>query len=333
MDPWSCSIWPVGGLAAFRRLRLAALTAIALAGLIHSERCGAAKAEEWQAEREELQAAAEILLEQRVEALVTERLVAEELGLKWPVEKPSKSREDIIATVSEGIAKRVDETYPQSLTASFGGEAEKRYRLYKVGDRVQFVIRGGRGMHTRVRGRLRHVTKRRVHVDERWIVRSDMDEEDLARFDPELSAIMKEKYVRVQTLRWLFKREDLKLEFEQQLIPKALREAGYVLSAAPSAQDADLAETGGKEDAEAREEGTERAESIDPEDWVSAEEVFGKQFQAALEKKRRELRKEVQEEVFTEHDYVYVTAEGVWVPRAVRRSLTGKLKRLFRKQR
>jgi len=307
------------------RTRRALWILVVTAALFRADRCRAAETAEWQAERGEIYAMAGVRVEQQVDKLVTEAAVAEELGLKWPLKEPTKTKEEVIAELSASVAERVDETYPESATRSFVLEAEGKYRLHRAGDKVEFVIRGGKGMHTRVRGRLRHVTKRRVHVDDRWIIRSDMEEEDLAKFDPELSAIMKEKHIRVQTLRWLFEREDLQLELEHEQIPQALIEAGYIPKARPVSAQIEV------DEAEEAEEQEMPDASIDPEDWVSAIDVFDARYQAAKKRKRRELRPDVEAELFAAHDYVYVAEDDEWVPKAVRRSLTRRLKRLFRK--
>jgi len=244
-------------------------------------------------------------VEEEAAKLVDKMDITIRLDLEWPVEEPSEPIETIQRRMLQKIAKLVDAKFPNTVEPGYRAEAESRYKLRKKGDYVSFIVRGGRGTHVWVHGRLREVNKERVIVESRWIIREDIAVEDLARLDPVVSKRMKKRYVHGQLRRYQMKRETYTDRLRTAALPKAYSLGGYV----------------------PREDSSKGSD--DPEDWVSAHSVFEKAYRAEVDAVKTKIRPTMEVEIYTANDFVYLEEEGRWAPKKGADSLTGKLKRLL----
>lgn len=204
----------------------AAALALLFASVSHAQK-GKGAEPAWKAKRDQLQQQVEKRVKQEVAKKATPRIAAEKLGLPWPVKKPTKGIEDIQAEVNRRVEAAVEKEYPRSRMNGFRAEADEKYRLYEVGERVTFDIRGGRGAGSHIEGVLRRVDAVRILVGSRWVIRRDVDEATLVHFDPDLSEEKRAKYVRHKTALLNGNREDLR-ESEQKTVSEELFEAaGY----------------------------------------------------------------------------------------------------------
>jgi len=258
-------------------------------------------------EADRIQALIDKRVEEEAAKLVDKMDIAIKLDLEWPVEEPSEPIEAIEQRMLRKIAVLVDAKYPNNVEAGYREEAERKYRLRKKGDHVSFIVRGGRGTHIWVHGRLREVNDERVIVDNRWIIKEDISIEDLARLDPTLSIRMKKRYVHGQLRRYQMKRETYSEKLKSAALPKAYALGGYVPRDRSSANSEDI------------------------EDWVSAYSVFDTAYQADMSSLKAKIRPTLEEEVYTANSFVYVEEEGRWISKKEANSLRGKLKRLLMK--
>ena len=256
-------------------------------------------------ETERIQGLIEKRVEEEAAKLVDKMDIAIKLDLEWPVEEPSEPVAAIQKRMLRKIATLVDAKFPNTVEPGYRAEAESKYRLRKKGDYVSFIVRGGKGTHVWVHGRLREVNQERVIVDNRWIIREDIAREDMARLDPVVSKRMKKRYVHGQLRRYQMKRETYADRLKAAALPKAYSLGGYV----------------------PREDSSKSSE--DPEDWVSAHSVFEKTYRTEVNSLKAKIRPTLEEEIYTANGFVYMEEEGRWVPKKEADSLTGKLKRLL----
>lgn len=249
------------------------------------------------------------LIEARVDAEAGKRMdrrkIAGELGLPWPVVPTQKSAKKVIETALATIGAMVSKQFPGAPTEEYRREAAEKYAPHELGEHVTFVVRGGLGVYTLVSGRLREVTSERVLVGDRWIVISDMDRGDLARFYPAIFEQVVAKHVRTQTLRYNFRREDYEEKLRKTVMPEYLARAGYI----PKDQ--------------------KKTISLNPEDWQDANAILEHRCSAVLAAQKATLRRTVEREVYTEHGYEYVESTKTWRPKETKQTLGGRLKRIF----
>lgn len=246
------------------------------------------RAADWKEDRDRLKN----IIENKVKLEVGRRLnapeIAERLGIPHPPPAPSCSVEEVKNAAAEAARAKVNEQFPPEQIERFRKEAEENYALWKEGDDVSFVIRAGRGRTPTVAGRLRHVGETRVQVGNRWVSRQDIDEETLARLDPDLHKSMVAAQVRKKSITREVDRERLLDEVQPTLGKRLMEEAHYV-----------------------RWKGR----------WIAADKLFEKAIEYHRRKLAAKIRPDIEHEVFTENDYVQ--REGEWVPKG----LLGRLKR------
>jgi hypothetical protein len=128
--------------------------------------------------------------------------------------------------------ERFQERYPAALIEAsierLTKEAEERFALYKLGDKVSFVIRGGRGPGSRVEGTFIELLEERLRIGNRLINRMDLDEETEARFYVEVHERVKRNYLIVQKAREQAILENRMDDIRQELYPPIFIEAGFI---------------------------------------------------------------------------------------------------------
>lgn len=150
----------------------------------------------WKETRERLHE----LVEKKTTVELNKRLdpakIAAELGYPYPVPSPTRSVEEVEKLALAAARADVEQKYPPDLAKKFHKQALETFPKWDIGDQVSFTIRGGRGPNTKVEGRLRTVAAQRIQVDNRWIIREDIDEATLVRLDPELHRAKVDQFVR-----------------------------------------------------------------------------------------------------------------------------------------
>lgn len=257
------------------------------------------KEEAWKAERRKLEALAETKVAERVKQAISAKKVAEQLKFPWPVEAPTMTEAKIKAEIKKRVEAAVDRKYPMNVVETYAKEAEEMYALHKQGDDVSFVIRGGRGMNATVSGPLRDINELRMRVGNRWVVRTDVEEEVLARFDPTVQAKYIERYVRVQTNKYKFTREAYGKEVEAKTEEELYTKANYTL----------WPKTGKHRK------------------WRPVKEVVDQAVAFIERQYASRVRKQIQKQVFTGKGYILY--QGEWMPKQVAESVQDKLKKML----
>ncbi len=163
-------------------------------------------------------------------ALITPEAAAAKLNLTWPLKfdpavTPEKLRSSIRAAAEIEAAK----AFPAADRAALTNEAEEKYRLRRIGEKVDIILRGGQGSNARATGEFKGVDRLgRIQIGVQRLATSDFDEATLATLDPATH----EKCVGEAVKKGLELRQREKInridELESERLPAALTAAGYV---------------------------------------------------------------------------------------------------------
>ena len=246
--------------------------------------------------REEVEARIETRVQTALKEQFDPKNVAEQLNLDWPVEPPEQPREEVLGRVNAAVEQAVEREYPAARLDEIEKEARKKYELYEPGDKVSFLIRGGLGPNAFVEGYLRKVNPTRVRIGNRWIVRSDIDDDILARLYPDEHKEAVEKYLRVHAGRFERRREDYEQQVRKKYAARFFREAGYVKAG---------------------------------ERWVARDRFFKNRLAEEHKKFARDLRDRITRELYKEHGYRFDAEAGKWVPGSPVKRMASGFRGLF----
>lgn len=147
---------------------------------------------------------------------------------QWPIAKPKATLDEIANSKTADIIQRVNIELPDSARDKFVLDAQKKYEMFKPGDRISIVLRQGLGTNTDVNGIFSAITAERVMIGKRYISRRDLDADTEARFYTEQNSIKIDEYIRRENdlydARKASRIDDLKL----QELPPAFHHSGYV---------------------------------------------------------------------------------------------------------
>jgi len=147
---------------------------------------------------------------------------------KWPIAKPKATLEEIVNSKTADIIQRVNIELPDSARKQFELDAQKKYEMFKTGDRISIVLRQGLGTNTDVTGNFSAITAERILIGKRYVSRRDLDEDTEARFYKELNAIKISEYVRRENDVYDAKKASRVDDLKRQELPPAFHTAGYV---------------------------------------------------------------------------------------------------------
>jgi hypothetical protein len=225
----------------------------------------------------------------RAMELVKPEDVAATYGIPFPPKLPPSAMSEVKTEVDKRVQDELNVRYPLDRMAEIKREIEERFKPYKIGDEVVIVLHGGVGPRSRVQGAFTGISDTHVKIGSAWILKQDMDEEDLARFDAKIRDKLFETHYRRQLVVFKSQRETVMTELMDEYLPQAMKEAGYILW-----------------------NGT----------WVSPAELLDRAVERERTRVAKELQPQIEETLF--HDAGYVFKEGEWQP-----SLMKKLKDLF----
>lgn len=188
--------------------------------------CGGSAAD-FEREKAEIRAKAKDRARAEARGLIKEKEVATEVGLKWPVKEVTATYAELRQRVARQVQKEVLEKFPENPVDQFKAEAKKKYPAKKIGEEVSFVIRQGKGSNPEVEGAFMEVTEDRVKIGSRWVLKDDIRQEDLVKFDEELRKELRERYVLRQNARHNAKRQEFIDKRRKELYRQALLDAEY----------------------------------------------------------------------------------------------------------
>lgn len=109
---------------------------------------------------------------------------------------PVKDKDTIVDEVrAAAIKNAIDTLRPDDQREKINEIAERRFRMVEINERVTLLLRNGRGAGALIENQpLRAVNDERVQLGNRYIIREDLDEEDQAKFYPDINKRLKEAY-------------------------------------------------------------------------------------------------------------------------------------------
>lgn len=258
--------------------------------------------EEWKQERKEILKEVELEVKKQLDVLVTKEKVVKEQLVKWkldppwawPIQKSPKTVAQVEADLLKVLDAEAAKKFPiKKHVERVAQEIEQKFKMYGVGDHVQFVIRGGRGTNANVEGAVQKITAERVRVGLRWIHRNDIPEDYQALFYEEVNAKLRKEYEEREQRVYDARVDNYKFEQRQERLPGELLKAFYVPDRRK--QNASL-------------------KNPNPEAWISREETVNLLYAAMRKAVGDQLRKKITEEKFAEAEYEYVKELKEWMP-------------------
>jgi hypothetical protein len=147
---------------------------------------------------------------------------------KWPIAKPKESLETIVNAKTADIVQRVNIELPDSAKTQFPLDAQKKYEMFKPGERISIVLRQGLGTNTDVNGIFSAITAERIMIGKRYVSRRDLDADTEARFYTEQNAVKIDEYVRRENDLYDARKASRVDDLKRQEIPPAFHAGGYV---------------------------------------------------------------------------------------------------------
>jgi len=152
------------------------------------------------------------------------REVAEEMHLTLPVSPPLKGVEELKAKAHERSVFLAEEKYPVKHLSKKNMEILKKYRCYKVGERVMFSSRDGE----KIKGVYRGIRGGKVEVGERTVVLVDLPKLIRIKFNPALASKRIQEDIKKLTTEFTAEKMRYKQEMYNLLLAKLYRKNGYI---------------------------------------------------------------------------------------------------------
>jgi len=238
---------------------------------------------DWRVQREQLRREGARVAMAEAGKLVPVEEVAAELGVKWPAFAPTKDKGQVKAEADEAIAVKVLAKFPEETPQKLRAELETQHVGLPVGSETSFLIRGGVGRSAKVAGKFFETSDTQVRIGDRWVLKTDMRDEDRAKFD----AAFRDRVIEKLYLQKLFLFKDDRERYQKQIAKQVYIDAFTV---------ADY--------------------TLHERRWVSGKELVEGVRQERLEELAETLKPDMQQKVFSEAGYVF--REGEWQPSKIR---------------
>jgi len=229
-------------------------------------------------------------IEQEIETEITTRAtitiegdkeaIARAQKIGWPIPKTKKSQKEIKKDINNIARRYASKRYPASKYKKFKSDAAKKYRLFEIGEQVEFVIRHGQGINTRVKGKLLEKDRSMVKIGSRYISRLDISSKDQAHFFKDVSDKKRQEYVARKSKLYNSERQTFQQDFAKKIEPKLYNKYGYLFDAVSN-------------------------------QYLSQSTIFEKSVRLAIEDEKERIRDEVTREIYTKAGYV--NENGNWI--------------------
>ena len=172
----------------------------------------------------------ETLADRCVTAIVRKELdlreLAAELNFDWPVAPPAYTFTDHQERATAQAIAAAKEKYPDSIIEEAKEEAEKCYRVLKVGDTAKIV--SNRQPVRVYEGRIHAITDQYIRIGYTGNVSTkDLDVDTLARFSEERSKERKAWFIKQASEKMEINRQAMIDELWPEIMEKSLLEDGY----------------------------------------------------------------------------------------------------------
>ncbi len=150
----------------------------------------------------------------------------------YPVDGPAKSlkavRQDSEALIEAEMNKKFTPADQQAFETQALKEAEEKYRMYKKGDRLEIVRRGGVGPQARVSGILMDVQVDKIRLSSKWIPQVDLSPEMSARLIPKFHKKAVEDYCTAKRKKYAAQKAFERQQVEDKIVAEGYFNAGYI---------------------------------------------------------------------------------------------------------
>ncbi len=220
-----------------------------------------------------------------VDKMLEPKALAAKRGVEWPILPPRLKYEQVEQKVEAELNKVLDQTYPESRYRQIRDEAEKIYRVFKIGEQITILIRMRGAPHRwdETTGRLQVVTLDKIKIGGDVHARRDVYPDDLPHFylDEHEAAI--KKYTTLNTAKFETDRTAFAKKHRLDLEGRIWPQYGYLKS------------------------------QKQPR-WMPIEDVFQLSYKRTHEKVYNEKRPDMKTAVYNENGYYMDGDTNQWLP-------------------
>jgi len=168
---------------------------------------------------------------QAVNQVLTPKKFAEQmtqLKFEFPVLPPKRTDEEVKELITIEVERLVDEKYPRSRFDEIVTEAQRKFVIYRVGDKVTIKARSRNPEFREMTGTIRLITLENVKLGDEVLAMSDIAPADLPHFDLRVRASAVENYVQLNQRRYREARETYMVEKRAELTALIYSQSGYL---------------------------------------------------------------------------------------------------------
>ncbi|RMD82395.1 MAG: hypothetical protein D6820_03745 [Lentisphaerae bacterium] len=202
--------------------------------------------------------------------------------ISLPILPPRLDHDQVAALVRKEIELRVSAKFPMTRLKEIEKEAEEKFRLYKVGDKVSIeVIDVRRHVKMTLNRYIREITGRGVRLGDDFFSFTDVSRKEYPHFFRDAHQRAIEQYIKVQTGLFKEAREKYEKQVRKEIEAKIWRDEGYVF--------------------------VKRLRK-----WVPREELVQKLIEKEWMKKFESIKSDVEVLVLEKNGYVWDEQNGYW---------------------
>jgi hypothetical protein len=213
-------------------------------------------------------------------------IFAEELGWTPPIHPPKLTFDQVYARIEEVVEMEAnkDKNFPKSFYEKIKIEAKERYRMWRHGDNGEKVsvtvrIHGQNKVHS---GILRAKTRDRIIVGSTPFAKQDLSKEDLTHLYWEEHESAINRYVRIQTEKFEFARNEFKENERKKEGAKEWPKFGFIYNRGPKV-------------------------------WQSRAGAFEKMYQRKFDELYKSLSEEIANSVYAEFGFTFDETAQQWM--------------------
>ena len=177
----------------------------------------------WEKKRAQLQTQ----IRAYVDTSTTPVSVATSLGLKWPMDPPGQSLEELREELRDALRRAAVGTFPMPDNAAVREQLRQKHPLVRVGDKVDFRVPELKGPDSHIQGIVTKITPNLIRVGNRWIRPGNLPEATAARFLPDRFEQLVQAELGRRTRLCKRQRESSVIDGLEAKLPEVYRQAGY----------------------------------------------------------------------------------------------------------
>ena len=153
-----------------------------------------------------------------------EQEIARQMKIKLPVRKPAKNEKEIKLEAVKETIKEINEKFPIKLLSKANMDILKKYKCYKVGDRVSVPSKSG----DKVEGIYQGISGRKIVVGEHKVLLADLPGSISIKFNPALASKRIQDEIKRAKKEYTSKKLKYQKSIYNSVLEKLYKQNGYI---------------------------------------------------------------------------------------------------------